>query len=53
MNLKKFESPDESIACLGIQVNTQIGTLTIPLQKLKDIKQICKKWTHKHCATKN
>ena len=50
INFKKLESPAESITCLGIQVN---ATLTIPLQKLNDIKQICKKWTYKHCATRN
>ena len=53
INSKKLESPAESITCLGIQVNACTGTLTIPLQKLNDIKQICKKWTYKHCATKN
>ena len=50
INSKKLDSPAESITCLGIQVNAWIGTLTIPLQKLNDIKQLCKKWTHKHCA---
>ena len=53
INFKKLESPAESITCLGIQVNARKGTLTIPVQKLNDIKQICKKWTYKHCATKN
>ena len=46
INSKKLDSPAESITCLGIQVNAWIGTLTIPLQKLNDIKQLCKKWTH-------
>ena len=53
INSKKLESLAESITCLGIQVNARTGTLTISLQKLNDIKQLCKKWTDKHCTTKN
>ena len=49
----KLVSPSTSVVCLGIQVNTVARTLSIPDEKLIEIKQLCEQWVHKKNCTKN
>ena len=49
----KLVSPSTSVVCLGIQVNTVARTLSIPDEKLAEIKQLCEQWIHKKNCTKN
>ena len=49
----KVVAPTSKLTCLGIDVDTKEGTLTIPPLKLKEIKNLCYKWTHKEAASKN
>ena len=49
----KLVSPSTSVVCLGIQVNTVAHTLSIPDEKLAEIKQLCEQWVHKKNCTKN
>ena len=52
INSKKVEAPSSQITCLGIIVNAKSGTLSIPAEKLKKIKQMCFHWLGKTQATK-
>ena len=49
----KLVSPSPSVVCLGIQVNTVARMLSIPDEKLIEIKQLCEQWVHKKNCTKN
>ena len=48
----KLVPPSTCVTCLGMEVDTVNKTLSIPVEKLKEIKTLCKTWTHKHTATK-
>ena len=43
----KLVPPSTCVTCLGIQVDTVNKTLSIPEEKLQEIKNMCKTWTHK------
>ena len=42
----------KGFSALGIQVDTVQKTLSIPEEKLQEIKTLCKTWTQKQVATK-
>ena len=48
----KLVPPSTCVTCLGIQVDTVNKTLSIPQQKLREIKTLCQEWTHKTVVTK-
>ena len=48
----KLVPPSTCVTCLGIQVDTIHKTLSIPQEKLQEIKNLCKSWTHKTVVTK-
>ena len=48
----KLVPPSTCVTCLGIQVDTINKTLSIPQEKLQEIKQMCKTWTQKKTVTK-
>ena len=48
----KLVPPSTCVTCLGIQVDTIQKTLSIPDEKLQEIKNTCKTWTHKNVVTK-
>ena len=48
----KLVPPSTCVTCLGIQVDTVNKTLSIPQEKLQEIKTVCKAWTHKKVVTK-
>ena len=48
----KLVPPSTCVTCLGIQVDTVNKTLSIPQEKLQEIKTLCKAWTHKKVVTK-
>ena len=49
---KKLEPPTTSLNCLGIMINTETFTMSIPPEKLKEIVDICQQWSHKAYCTK-
>ena len=49
---KKLVPPATQVTCLGIVVNTEDFSLSIPAEKLSQIKQLCKKWANKMVCTK-
>ena len=53
LNNNKVVAPTSKLTCLGIDVDAKEGILTIPPLKLKEIKNLCYKWTHKEAATRN
>ena len=49
----KLIPPSTSVICLGIQVHTLECTLSMPQEKLVEIKQLCNQWANKRTCTKN
>ena len=49
---KKLEPPTTCLNCLGIEVNTETFTMSIPPLKLKEIWDTCCQWRHKVRCTK-
>ena len=49
----KLVQPSTQVICLGILVDTVNRTISIPPDKLQDIKNICKSWVNKTTCTKN
>ena len=50
----KLEPPSTSITCLDIMVNTLDKTISIPGDKLQEIKQLCSEWTTKtYCSERD
>ena len=48
---KKLEPPTTLLNCLGIMINTETFTMSIPSPKLKEITDMCVKWNNKkHCS---
>ena len=48
---EKLFQPQVEVPCLGIMVNIQTGKISIPDDKLQDIKSECIKWLSKTQAT--
>ena len=50
---EKLVAPATSVVCLGINIDTRSRTISIPDQKLQEIKILCQNWSHKVYCTKN
>ena len=48
----KLIPPDTWFTCLGIEVNTITRSISIPSEKLLEIKNMCTQWTSKSTCTK-
>ena len=49
----KLVEPSTQVVCLGILVDTVNRTISVPPEKLQDIRHICKSWVHRKTCTKN
>ena len=52
VNQNKVVAPAEEMLCLGININAKTGMLTIPREKILQIKELCKKWLSRAYATR-
>ena len=52
INEDKVSEPVQELTCLGIHINSKTGELTIPHQKIQEIKQLCKDWASRAYATR-
>ena len=52
VSTKKLVPPSTQVVCLGILVDTQTLTISIPSEKLQAIKQRCYQWSSKRSCTK-
>ena len=52
INQEKVVAPAQEMTCLGININAQSGTLTIPPDKVHNIKRLCNQWASKAYATR-
>ena len=48
INHEKLIAPTTSAICLGILVDTKTRTISIPSEKLAEIKSKCQHWVHKN-----
>ena len=49
---KKLVPPSTEVVCLGILINTVDKTISIPSEKLQEIKVMCETWKHKKSCTR-
>ena len=49
---KKLVPPTTSVVCLGVEINTLTGTVSIPAEKLRQISDTVKDWKHRKTCTK-
>ena len=49
---KKLVTPATRAVCLGVEVDTVNFTLSVPAEKLADIKHTCQMWRHKTACSK-
>ena len=47
INPDKVSAPSTKMTCLGISINAKIGVLTIPQEKINQVKQLCRCWVSK------
>ena len=52
INKKKLVPPTTSMICLGILVDSQARTMSVPPEKLASIVTMCQQWTNKKSCTK-
>ena len=52
ISTKKLVPPSTQVTCLGIVVNTENFSVSIPAEKLSVIKDLCQKWSNKTVCTK-
>ena len=52
VSVKKLVPPSTRVTCLGIQVDTENLSISIPAEKLQTIKCMCKNWVQKSFRTK-
>ena len=52
VSTKKLVPPSTQVVCLGILVDTETFTVSIPTEKLQVIKQMCLHWSTKNFCTK-
>ena len=50
INKKKLVPPTTSMICLGILVNSQARTMSVPPEKLTCITDMCHEWQYKVCS---
>ena len=44
--------PATSVTCLGVEINTVTGTIAIPANKLRQISDTVKDWTHRKTCSR-
>ena len=49
---KKLMKPDTKVVCLGVEVDTVSGTVSIPKEKLNQVKAIITEWDQKQFVLK-
>ena len=49
---KKLVPPSTKVVCLGVLINTEEGTVSIPPDKLRHINDTVKEWLNKRTCTK-
>ena len=49
---KKLVAPATSVICLGVEINTISGTIAIPADKLRQISDTVKDWTHRKTCSR-
>ena len=49
---KKLVHPSTQASCLGVIINTENFTISVPDEKLAEIKQVCSQWEHKTYCSK-
>ena len=52
ISIEKLVSPSTCVTCLGILVNTENRTISIPESKLQDIEKLCHSWENKNTCSK-
>ena len=52
INEKKLVSPSTVVTCLGVQIDTTKGTISVPPEKLNKIIEMCLAWSYKTTVTK-
>ena len=52
VSAKKLVAPSTQVTCLGIVVDTVALSVSIPAEKLTEIKSICSEWSSKQICTK-
>ena len=52
INQKKVVAKTHEMTCLGININARTGILTIPQEKVQQIKHLCNQWASKAHATR-
>ena len=52
LNSKKLVSPTTSMVCLGILINTETRTMSVPPEKLENIIKMCDEWQNKKFGSK-
>ena len=52
INQEKVVAPTHEMTCLGINIDARTGALTIPQEKVQQIKLLCNQWASKAHATR-
>ena len=52
LNSKKLVSPTTSMVCLGILIDTENRTMSVPPEKLENIVKMCDEWQNKKFCSK-
>ena len=52
INQEKVSKPIQQLTCLGIDINAHTGVLSIPPQKISQIKTFCLQWATRKYATR-
>ena len=52
ISTKKLVQPSTKAICLGVEINTENFTVSVPLQKLENISRMCESWKNRTKCTK-
>ena len=52
ISAKKLVAPTTSAVCLGVHIDTVKGTVTVPAEKMRQIKESITEWQNKATCTK-
>ena len=52
LNSKKLVSPTTSMVCLGILIDTETRTMSVPPEKIENIVKMCDEWQNKKFCSK-
>ena len=52
ISIKKLVKPCTKAICLGVEIDNENFTVSVPEDKLKNIQETCKVWQHKVTRTK-